>query len=76
MIYDNLSEELDHFDYQKELELREIFVEYTTLKTEHYEKVLYDFSTSINCLFHNWSRLLVFIDFIFHNVSLNFEYPL
>lgn len=40
MMYDNLSNELYHFDYQKELELREIFIEYTTLKFEHYEKVM------------------------------------
>lgn len=39
MMYENLSQELDHFDYQKEIELREIFIEYTTLKEEHYEKV-------------------------------------
>ncbi|XP_028393564.1 sorting nexin-7-like isoform X2 [Dendronephthya gigantea] len=39
MMYKNLSDELYHFDYQKELELREIFIEYTTLKFEHYEKV-------------------------------------
>ena len=39
MMYKNLSNEWYHFDYQKELELREIFIEYTTLKFEHYEKV-------------------------------------
>ncbi|CAB3977578.1 NADH dehydrogenase [ubiquinone] iron-sulfur 7, mitochondrial, partial [Paramuricea clavata] len=39
MMYENLSNELYHFDYQKELELREIFIEYTTLKFEQYEKV-------------------------------------
>lgn len=40
MIYQNLSQELDQFDYQKEKELREIFVDYTTLRAEHYEKVI------------------------------------
>lgn len=40
MMYKNLKDELYHFDYQKELELREIFIEYTTLKFEHYEKVM------------------------------------
>ena len=40
MMYENLSNELDHFDYQKELELRGIFIDYTTLKFEHYEKVI------------------------------------
>ena len=40
MMYENFSSELNDFDYQKELELREIFIEYTTLKFEHYEKVM------------------------------------
>jgi hypothetical protein len=41
MMYENLSNELYYFDYKKELELREIFIEYTTLKFEHYQKVSY-----------------------------------
>ena len=40
MMYENLANELNHFDYHKEIELREIFIEYTTLKEEHYEKVI------------------------------------
>ncbi|XP_046846264.1 uncharacterized protein LOC124439998 isoform X2 [Xenia sp. Carnegie-2017] len=39
MMYESLANELEYFDYQKEMELRDIFIEYTTLQSEHYEKV-------------------------------------
>lgn len=38
-MYESLANELEYFDYQKEMELRDIFIEYTTLQSEHYEKV-------------------------------------
>ena len=47
MMYENLSNELYHFDYQKELELRDIFIEYTTLKFDYYEKVMQLFQFSL-----------------------------
>lgn len=50
-MYENLSNELSHFDYQKELELRDIFIEYTTLKFEHYEKVM--LNNSSNTIYAN-----------------------
>ncbi|XP_067021616.1 uncharacterized protein [Acropora muricata] len=34
-----LSSELAHFDWRKEVELREILIEYSALKSEHFEKV-------------------------------------
>lgn len=35
----DLSSELAHFDWRKEVELREILVEYSALRSEHFEKV-------------------------------------
>ncbi|XP_031568658.1 uncharacterized protein LOC116303273 isoform X2 [Actinia tenebrosa] len=35
----DLKFELSHFDLRKESELREVLIEYTTLKSEHFEKV-------------------------------------
>ncbi|PFX33212.1 Sorting nexin-7 [Stylophora pistillata] len=35
----DLSSELAHFDWRKEVELREILIEYSELRSEHFEKV-------------------------------------
>ncbi|KAJ7391905.1 hypothetical protein OS493_016201 [Desmophyllum pertusum] len=35
----DLSPELAHFDWRKEIELREILIEYSALRSEHFEKV-------------------------------------
>lgn len=35
----DLSSELAHFDWRKEVELREILIEYSALRSEHFEKV-------------------------------------
>ncbi|XP_073236126.1 uncharacterized protein [Porites lutea] len=35
----DLSPELAHFDWRKEVELREILIEYSALRSEHFEKV-------------------------------------
>ena len=35
----DLSTELAHFDWRKEVELREILIEYSALRSEHFEKV-------------------------------------
>lgn len=39
MMCQDLSNELDHFDLRKERELREILMEYSDLRSEHFEKV-------------------------------------
>lgn len=39
MMCQDLSNELDHFDLRKERELREILMEYSALRSEHFEKV-------------------------------------
>lgn len=38
----DLTPELSYFDLRKESELREVLIEYTTLKSEHFEKVNVD----------------------------------
>ncbi|KAK3751145.1 hypothetical protein QZH41_015475 [Actinostola sp. cb2023] len=35
----DLTHELSHFDLRKESELREVLIEYSTLKSEHFEKI-------------------------------------
>ncbi|KXJ07046.1 hypothetical protein AC249_AIPGENE7382, partial [Exaiptasia diaphana] len=35
----DLTSELSHFDLRKESELRDVLIEYSTLKSEHFEKV-------------------------------------
>lgn len=39
----DLSSELAHFDWRKEVELREILTEYSALRSEHFEKVLKEY---------------------------------
>ena len=46
-----LAPELDHFDLRKEKELREILIDYSTTKAEHYEQVgftVFEVSSSKN----------------------------
>ena len=59
----DLSVELAHFDWRKEVELREILIEYSALRSEHFEKVCaYD---KVCILFFNiyTMKFVIFLEF-------------